>query len=121
MPLCASIITAVPELEALASSWDALLPETEIDGPMISPLWLAAWWRVFGATDERRLAVIAVRDGERLVGLAPLCARTRRYEPGIPFRRLELLGTGEPEEDEICSEYLGVLASRGAEREVARA
>src|SRR6185295_516432 len=43
------------------------------------------------------------------------------YAPGIPFRRLELLGTGEPEEDEVCSEYLDVIAERGEERAVADA
>ena len=99
----------------------ALHGRSATDGPMLSPLWLLAWWRVFGAIGKRRLAVGAIHDGERLVGLAPLVARTHRYMPGIPFRRLELLGTGEPEADEVCSEYLGVLAERGAEQVVARA
>src|SRR5262249_15245545 len=32
-----------------------------------------------------------------------------------------LLGTGEPEADEVCSEHLGILADRGTEQAVARA
>jgi CelD/BcsL family acetyltransferase involved in cellulose biosynthesis len=43
------------------------------------------------------------------------------YRPGIPFRRLELLGSGENEEDEIASEYIGLIAETGREDEVADA
>jgi CelD/BcsL family acetyltransferase involved in cellulose biosynthesis len=55
-----------------------------------------------------------------LVGLAPLLARLHWYKPGIPFRRLELFGTGEPLEHEIASDYVGLLAEKGYESEVAR-
>ncbi|MFT3764822.1 MAG: GNAT family N-acetyltransferase [Minicystis sp.] len=65
--------------------------------------------------------MLACRDGGRLAGLAPLLVRAHRYPPGIPFRRVEVLGTGEDEEDEICSEYVGVIAERGAEAAVAEA
>jgi CelD/BcsL family acetyltransferase involved in cellulose biosynthesis len=34
-------------------------------------------------------------------------------------RRLELLGSGEDEADETCSEYIGLIAERGLERAVA--
>jgi CelD/BcsL family acetyltransferase involved in cellulose biosynthesis len=47
-----------------------------------------------------------------------LQSRPHVYLPGIPFRRLELLASGESEEDEICSEYLGLIAERGAEEAV---
>jgi CelD/BcsL family acetyltransferase involved in cellulose biosynthesis len=39
----------------------------------------------------------------------------------LPFRRLELLGTGEDEADEIASEYVGIIAERGREQDVADA
>jgi predicted ATP-grasp superfamily ATP-dependent carboligase/CelD/BcsL family acetyltransferase involved in cellulose biosynthesis len=121
MSLRATLLSSYVELRTLESAWDELLGESETDGPMVSPLWLLAWWRVFGALDGRKLAVVAFHDGARLVGLAPLLARTCWYKPGLPFRRLELLGSGEREEDEVCSEYLGVIAARGFEGEVARA
>lgn len=87
----------------------------------MTPEWLLAWWRVFGDSEGRRLRAVLVEDGGRLVGLAPLLLRAHRYRPGIPFRRLELVASGEREEDEICSDYLSVLAATGAEREVADA
>ena len=121
MPLRCSVLTAPSDLEALRAAWSELLGRSAADGPMLSPLWLLAWWRAFGAEGGRRLVVAAFHEGDRLVGLAPFVARTHRHRPAIPFRRIELLGTGEPEEDEVCSEHLGVLAERGREEPVARA
>jgi predicted ATP-grasp superfamily ATP-dependent carboligase/CelD/BcsL family acetyltransferase involved in cellulose biosynthesis len=121
MPLHCSVLTDVRALEALRPAWESLLSESSADEPMLSPLWILPWWRVFGPLGGRRLSTLAFHDGARLVGLALLCVRTHRYRPGIPFRRVELLGTGEPEEDEICSQYLDVIAARGAEAEVAEA
>jgi predicted ATP-grasp superfamily ATP-dependent carboligase/CelD/BcsL family acetyltransferase involved in cellulose biosynthesis len=121
MPLTTTVVTEPAALLQLRSAWDALLSRSATDEPMLSPLWLLAWWRVFGGEGGRRPAVIACHEGDRLIGLAPLLARSHRYPPGIPFRRLELLGTGEPEADEVCSEYVGVLAERGAEEAVAGA
>jgi predicted ATP-grasp superfamily ATP-dependent carboligase/CelD/BcsL family acetyltransferase involved in cellulose biosynthesis len=121
MSLSSRVVTEAAELAALRPGWEALLAESATDEPMLSPLWLLSWWEVFGAQEGRRLAVLACHEGDRLVGLAPLLLRSHRYPPGIPFRRLELLGTGEDEADEVCSEYVGVLATRGAEVPVADA
>jgi CelD/BcsL family acetyltransferase involved in cellulose biosynthesis len=79
------------------------------------------WWRIFGGDANRSLCVGLFYRGERLVGLAPFLARPHRYHVALPFRRLELLGSGEDERDEICSDYLGVVAEAGAEAEVAAA
>jgi predicted ATP-grasp superfamily ATP-dependent carboligase len=121
MPFRCSVLTTHSELEALRDAWDELLGRSVAGGPMLSPLWLLAWWRAFGAEGGRRLAVAAFHEGERLVGLAPLLSRTYRHRTAVPFRRLELLGTGEPEADEVCSEQLGILAERGLEQQVAGA
>ena len=74
---------------------------------------------LFGPLDRRELATVLVRDGARLVGLAPLLARPVRDRIGVPLRRLEPLGTGEDERDEVCSDYVSVIAERGEERAVA--
>lgn len=109
------------ELAAARGPWSALLARSGSDHPFLSPEWLLAWWRVWGSRDGRRLRAVLVRDGERLVGLAPLLARDHRYRRLVPFRRLEMLGSGEDEADEVCSDYLGVIAERGREDEVAAA
>jgi hypothetical protein len=80
---------------------------------------LLTWWNVFG--EGRTLRAALFSEGARLAGLALLCSRQHRHRGAIPFRRLELVGSGEPEADEICSEYIGPIAERGAEAAVARA
>lgn len=107
-------------LESLRPAWEDLAARCTTSEPMLQPFWLLPWWRIFGTSGGRSLRVLVMREGSRLVGLAPLLARVHWYRPGLPFRRLELLGSGESQEDEICSEYIGVLAEQGAEAKVAR-
>jgi hypothetical protein len=115
-----SELTDVAALEALVPAWGRLLETSASNEPMLSPVWLLTWWRVYGEGSGRRLRAVAFRDGDRLVGLAPLLWRRYWYRPGIPFRRLEPLGADVDEGDGVCSDYLNVLAERGAEDAVAR-
>src|SRR5207244_3506012 len=77
--------------------------------------------QVYGVGTGRQLRVALFREDDRLVGLAPLTARRYRHRPFIPFRRLEPLGADVDEGDGVCSDYLNVIAERGAEARVARA
>jgi pimeloyl-ACP methyl ester carboxylesterase len=106
-------------LRAISSDWIDLLGRSDNDELMLHPEWMLAWWDVFGGTGKRSLRSLALYEGDRLVGLAPLLARPHTYRPGIPFRRLELLASGEDEADETCSEYLGIIAARGYEAAIA--
>ncbi len=107
------------DLEREVPRWRRLLAHASNAQPVLTPLWLLTWWRVFG--DWRSLRVIAVEEGEELVGLLPLLLRNAVHRRAIPVRRLELLGTGEDEADEIGSEYVGGLVARGREDAVAEA
>ena len=51
---------------------------------------------------NRRLWILVVRDDREVIGIAPFLIRKVCYYGIFPFRRVELLGTGEDEEDEIC-------------------
>jgi CelD/BcsL family acetyltransferase involved in cellulose biosynthesis len=117
----ARVIDDPGALTARRGEWDALLASCATSEVTMTPEWLLAWWRTFGDLERRKLRAVIVEDGARMIGLAPLLTRVVRHRPGIPFRRLELLASGEPEEDEICSDYLSVLAARGAEANVASA
>jgi CelD/BcsL family acetyltransferase involved in cellulose biosynthesis len=115
------VVTDVAELEAIRPAWEELLARSASSDPTLTPIWLLAWWRVFGPEGGRALRAALFHDGARLAGLAPLLARPHRHRSGIPCRRLELLATGEAEADEIGSDYVGVIAERGAEGDVAAA
>jgi len=113
------VVSDPARLATLAPEWTELAARSGHDVPAVSPGWVLTWWQVFGGLEGRRLAAVAFRRAGRLVGLAPLAGRRIWVRPGIPLRLLELIPSGEPEADEICSEYLTVLAERGAEQEVA--
>jgi len=115
------VISDGAELAALAERWGDLLARSAADDAMLAPDWLTAWWEVFGPLGGRELRVVLFEEQGRLVGLVPLLARRVVHRTGIPARRLELLGTGEEEADEICSEYLGPIAERGKEQAVVEA
>ncbi|MEM9490767.1 MAG: GNAT family N-acetyltransferase, partial [Myxococcota bacterium] len=115
------VATAWPDLAQRMGEWSALLDRSSSNDPTLSPLWLEPWWQVFGPDDGRALRSITVDRGGRLIGLAPLLVRPYRHRGVVPVRRVELLGSGEAEEDEICSDYLNVIAEAGKEPLVARA
>lgn len=121
MSAAVEVITRWERLARYRDQWSALLARSDANQPMLSPLWLETWWQVFGQDEGRRLCALLVHEHGRLVGIAPLLARRVWYRGAIPLRRIELLATGEPEADEICSEYLGIVAEAGREAQVARA
>ena len=113
-----SLVTTTSELEALRGAWGQLLASSATNEVMQGPLWLINWWRVYGPVQGRELCTLAMYDGDRLVGLAPLC---RRSVGRFGLRRVEFMGSGEEEEHETCSEYIGLLAAEGYEQSVADA
>jgi CelD/BcsL family acetyltransferase involved in cellulose biosynthesis len=121
MDLTARIVHDPDVLLAARSDWDALLAKSAAPSPTLTPAWMLAWWRTFGPLGGRALRAVLFFDGARLVGLAPLLVRRARDRVGVPFRRIELLASGEDEADETCSDYIGVLAEQGEERAIADA
>lgn len=119
--LTIDVITDPSRLRALRASWEALLSRSSDNELPLHPAWILSWWDVFRSAGKRALRSLAFFDGDRLVGLAFLLVRRHIYRPGIPFRRVEMLGTGEETADETCGDYLGVIAEQGREDDVASA
>jgi CelD/BcsL family acetyltransferase involved in cellulose biosynthesis len=112
------VITRWDDLIDHRHAWLDLLARSSANEPMLSPQWLETWWQVFG--EGRDLRTMLVYQDGRLIGMAPLLARRIWHRGVIPLRRLELLATGEPEADEIYSEYLNLISEQGQEARVAR-
>jgi len=69
----------------LKPAWDELVAQAGVEHPFLGHEWTSTWWECFGAGKE--LHVLLVRDGARLVALAPLMrSETRMY--GLRVRRL---------------------------------
>ena len=120
-PVRARIIDDEGAFQALLPEWWALLQRAAHVEPTRTPVWLSAWWAVFGGTGGREMRVILAEDERgQIVGIVPLVRRWTLREAVVPVPTLELMGSGEDQEDEICSEYLGPIAARGHEGTVAR-
>lgn len=107
------------ELEGLRPAWMSLLERSTSNEITLTPDWLNTWWRVYGPGQGRQLRLVLFFEAGRLIGLAPLLRRRHWYRPGIPFRRLEFLASGESHGQGICSNYLNVIAESGAEKQLA--
>jgi CelD/BcsL family acetyltransferase involved in cellulose biosynthesis len=89
----------------LATEWNALLRRSRSDTPFLTPDYQQAWWEHLGGGD---LAIITLRSGGRLVGIAPLFASG----DGGGGRVLATVGCV------AVSDYLDLIAEREREGEV---
>ena len=64
--------------------------------------WITSWWDAFA--EARRLCVVTVRDGETLLGAAPLCVQRRRLY-GLPETICSFIGA-----DNYASDYCDLIA-----------
>jgi CelD/BcsL family acetyltransferase involved in cellulose biosynthesis len=109
-------VTTRAEFDKLEPVWNSLLENSASRALALTWEWQSTWWEVFG-NSGRELNILVARQGTEIVGIAPLLRRTVPHY-GMPFTRLEFLGTGENEADEICSEYLDLIIRQGLEAEV---
>ena len=87
--LATEVVSTTEGLGRLRDEWHALLPASAAPNPFLTWEWAHTWWTHFGGAAA--LHLIAVRDGDELVALAPLMA-TRS---SLPYAsRLELIGLG---------------------------
>ena len=101
----------------LKIEWDQLLSLSSTNAVYLTWEWLFTWWEIFG-DDRRELFIIAVRENGQLIGIAPLIIHNVEDFNLFTFRRIEFLGTGEEEKDEVCSNYMDFIIAKGMEKEV---
>lgn len=88
-------ITDEAGLARLAPEWAALDAGLSPRTPFSSPLWCATWWRHFARSRlsaRDRMRVLAVREGTRLAGVAPMMLTTRPSVGPIRARELQFFG-----------------------------
>lgn len=107
MNLDVAIVGSVHGLWELKQEWEELFEEAERATPFQSWAWISGWWEAYG--EPRRVRIITVRGGGRLVGVLPLMLDRR-----LGRSRVQFMGTG-------LSDHLDGLAVPGLEDEVAAA
>ena len=58
------------DFEDLLEDWERILPQSSTNTVFLTPAWQRAWWRHF--SDRSELCILSVRDGDQLLGIAPL-------------------------------------------------
>ena len=106
--LAVGCIEDAAAFERLRSEWDELLAASEADCPFLTWEWLYTWWRHLSGS--RRLHLVTVRRGGRLLAIAPLAIRRGEPLRLLPFPVLEFLGSGV-----VGSDYLDLIIRRGEE------
>ncbi|MGI9456896.1 MAG: GNAT family N-acetyltransferase [Aeoliella sp.] len=99
------VITSRDELATIRDEWERL-PRPSV---MQSPAWLLAWWNVYNRSNSQ-LSVVAVRDGVKLIGLAPWYTESTRSSC-----RLRWMGDGR-----ACSDHATILCESEHQAQVAR-
>jgi CelD/BcsL family acetyltransferase involved in cellulose biosynthesis len=108
------IVETVARFEELRKEWEELLETSASNGLFLTWEWLHTWWKHLAG--DRRLFILAVRSGGRLLALAPLAVRPRHLARLAPFRAVEFLGTGN-----VGSNYLDLIVRTGSESEALEA
>lgn len=104
--LRAEVIESPENFAALEEEWEDLHRNSPRSTPFQSWAWLYSWWEAYGEGYEPR--IVAVRDGDLLVGIIPLMLERR-----LGFGRLLFIGSG-------ASDCLDMLTREGREADVAR-
>ena len=59
--------------ESIYDQWERILPSCSTNTIFVTPWWQRIWWSHFGAGAES--VILSVRDGDEVVGIAPLMKR----------------------------------------------
>ncbi|MFC1934364.1 GNAT family N-acetyltransferase [Chloroflexota bacterium] len=86
--------------DSLASYWADPGHRLRWNSPFVLPAWLKVWWQEFGGGEELYLG--AIRQGEQIIGIAPLLIREKTAS---------IIGSAD-----VC-DYLDFIVAPGRERD----
>jgi len=81
-------VTAFDSFLNLKPAWDGLISSAALDNPFITHEWIRTWWESFGG--DRTLHIIVVREGDTVIGIAPMLEGTERFY-GFKLRKLTFI------------------------------
>jgi CelD/BcsL family acetyltransferase involved in cellulose biosynthesis len=84
----ATIVSDYAHFVALEPEWNAAVDKAGVPYPFLRHEWIRTWWDCFG--HGAQLHIVVVRDGDRIVGIAPLMRESAQMY-GVPVRRLRMV------------------------------
>lgn len=82
------VVTDYAAFVALESEWNDIVDRARVPHPFLRHEWIRTWWDSFGTNHS--LHIVVVRDGERIIAIAPLM-REAATVYGVPVRRIAFL------------------------------
>ena len=107
-------IETIQDFQNVRKDWKRLLSISRIDNIFLTWEWLFSWWEAYSKGKEL-IILLLHEDNDDLIGIAPFYITYER-SLGIPIRVLRLVGS-----EEVCSEYLDVIAKKNKTNEVTKA
>ena len=95
------------EFDSLKEEWNALLSRSASDNVFLRWEWIHSWWDIF--KNGLDLMILAVKEEDRLIGIAPFYVQTRGL---MRIRSLRLCS------EELSPDYMDVIALKGREADV---
>ncbi len=85
-------IDRIDDFQKLESEWSRLWQEDRMGNSLFSSHeWYRTWWKHFGG--EMALFIVVAREGEKIIGIAPLCLKKTVYR-GVPVRMVAFMENG---------------------------
>ncbi len=100
-PTTVTRIKEIQQFEALRNEWSHILSQSESKDAFLTWEWMFSWWKNIGQHNHQ-LWLLTVRDGERLIGIAPLMLNTRK-KSFFRYRKLENIGNPDCDVSGIVS------------------
>lgn len=102
------------DFSGFEQSWNDLVSRSDADKLFMGWVWLHNWWKAFFQQDSMQLCLLAVYDGQKLVGIAPLYLAYEKTKVG-KISRLQFLGNRWRDRTNIRSEYMDFIIDRDYE------
>lgn len=115
-----SVVRSIEEFSELHDEWDELLMSSKTESFFLSWEWLYTWMEIYAGPNTVQWVIVSKKDNE-IIGIAPFYIDVENTKESRERKVLRFIGTGEAEEDEVCSYYLDIIARNGYEKVVSQA
>lgn len=109
------IISDYKDFIVLRNEWNALLKNSRANSVFMTWEWMDSWWQTYRTTEA--LHIISIRDGDELVGIAPMVTNTIPSGLLKSVNALYFIGIRS---DQKLTEYVDIIVKAGSEDDVCK-
>lgn len=105
-PYTLTLVTSLEEFDKLEEAWRYLYDTSPTARSTLHWNWMRQWLATFGPRCLTQLCTVVWREGEKVVGIAPLYIRAKGR---LGRRVLQFISTGEDDNERCYPEFLDLL------------